>query len=678
MTSARVLHFATPAVADDTLLVTALRGHEALSRCFRFEIDLVVAKGGPALDPAQLVAAPASLRIDHRAKGGGQGRAAIRGMLAEFACTAEGGDWTKYRAVLVPRLWTLGLGTRSRVFLGQSVPDVVAQVLKDAGVPGDEVEFRCAGSYPARDYIVQYQESDLAFITRLMSHEGIFFWSEHGAETTKLVIADQQQAFVAIAGDDALEYQPQAEGAAAAGDWFREERIRSFALERRVVPGEVVVKDWNWRKPGQELAATATVADRGVGDGTYEWGPHYQEKAQGARLADLRAQELRCRQQQVHGDGDGRCFRAGSLFTLRRHFRGAADGEYLIVAVEHEASQGIERGSGTAAVRSYRNRFTALPAAVPYRPEPVATKPVIPGVLNARIDASGSGQYAELDQDGCYRVRLPFERADHPGGKASRAVRMAQPYTGADHGIHFPLHKDAEVLLAHVNGDPDRPIIAGAVPNPDTPSPVTDGNPSQSVIRTAGRNELRIEDLEGAEKVHLTATRDHAVTVGNDQVVTVGSDATTRVGGNEAITIAGAKSEVITLASEERVGAAKSVAIGAAFQITVGAAMNETVGGAKAEEVGGYKYETVAGERKLTVGKDFAVTVGQNHREEAEKNRSIKAAKISIEAEQELQIVVGKARITMKKNGDIAIEGANITVKGSGNVVVKGQKIAEN
>ena len=82
------------------------------------------------------------------------------------------------------------------------------------------------------------------------------------------------------------------------------------------------------------------------------------------------------------------------------------------------------------------------------------------------------------------------------GTKASHWVRMAEPYSGDGYGTHFPLHKGAEVLLAHTGGDPNRPVIVGAAPNPKTKSPVTDANATQSVIRTASGIHVEMEDLE--------------------------------------------------------------------------------------------------------------------------------------------------------------------------------------
>jgi type VI secretion system secreted protein VgrG len=149
----------------------------------------------------------------------------------------------------------------------------------------------------------------------------------------------------------------------------------------------------------------------------------------------------------------------------------------------------------------YRNYFTSIPDNVQFRLEIKTDQPRISGTIVGRIDSAGSGQYAELDDMGRYKIILPFDLSGRSDGKASAWVRMAQPYAGSSHGMHFPLHKGTEVLLTFIDGDPDRPIIAAAVPNPETPSPVNANNQTMSIIQTGGQNKIAMEDKEGSERI---------------------------------------------------------------------------------------------------------------------------------------------------------------------------------
>ena len=116
----------------------------------------------------------------------------------------------------------------------------------------------------------------------------------------------------------------------------------------------------------------------------------------------------------------------------------------------------------------------------------------------------------KLDEQGRYKVRMPFDiNEEHREGKASSFVRMVQPYAGSDHGMHFPLHKGTEVLLTFIDGDPDRPVISGAIPNPETPSPVKAENQTMAGIRTAGQNKIAIEDRDGNQRILLQTPTDN-------------------------------------------------------------------------------------------------------------------------------------------------------------------------
>ena len=154
---------------------------------------------------------------------------------------------------------------------------------------------------------------------------------------------------------------------------------------------------------------------------------------------------------------------------------------------------------------SYENAFTCIKADTQWRPELLTPWPSIHGVIHATIDAAASGEYAELDDQGRYKVKLPFDLSDVKDGKASRYIRMAQPYSGPGMGMHFPLHKGTEVLLIHIDGDPDRPIIVASIPNPDTESPVAGKNQTQCAIHTGGGNKIVIEDSAGGQRIALSS-----------------------------------------------------------------------------------------------------------------------------------------------------------------------------
>ena len=122
--------------------------------------------------------------------------------------------------------------------------------------------------------------------------------------------------------------------------------------------------------------------------------------------------------------------------------------------------------------------------------------PRIHGIINGHIDADSAGAVAQIDEQGRYRVKLPYDLSSKKGSQSSRWIRMSQPYSGAGYGVHHPLHKGAEVLIAHVDGDPDRPLIVGTVPTPHTMSPSLRANATQSVTHTHSGIRVEMEDQQ--------------------------------------------------------------------------------------------------------------------------------------------------------------------------------------
>jgi type VI secretion system secreted protein VgrG len=339
------------------------------------------------------------------------------------------------------------------------------------------------------EYIVQYEESDWDFIQRWLEAEGYYYWFEQGSEGEKIVFADSNDDATAIAGTSNVPYRLRNNldaGVESIWDWvFRQKRI----------PARVTVVDHNYRFPHVPLIATCSTnldgSDAELGFGTvFRYNEHFKDNTTGEAIAKARAEWYACQRRVSHAISDCSRLRVGHSFTLEDH--PTDDGTYLIIAVDHEG--GVE--GLTEQDIAYRAIIDAIPIDTQFRPECRTPWPSIHGVIHAHIDADGDGAVAQMDDHGRYKVRLPFDGSGNQGAKSSRWIRKAQPYSGAGYGQHFPLHKGAEVLLAHIDGDPDRPIIVGAVPCMHTPSPSTSTNATQSVIQTASGIRIEMEDQQ--------------------------------------------------------------------------------------------------------------------------------------------------------------------------------------
>jgi type VI secretion system secreted protein VgrG len=491
--------FVSSALSSDTFAVVDVHGEEGLSRCYRFEVTLVTDEA--EIDLGRVVQDPAVFTI-HR---GQEDDVDFHGVLARFEQLHEVDGYVFYRAVLVPKLWWLTLTHHNQVFLNQSVQDLVEAVLKDGGLTNLDFEFRLQGRYPKQSYVCQYGETHFNFMSRWLEREGIYYFFEQTPAGEKIVFTDTAISHTESPKGGSLSYSPPS----GLGDARRDELVQGLVGRYNTLPQKIRLRDYNYRKPSLEMTGTALVDERGRGE-IYYYGEHFPSPEEGNRLAGIRAQELLCRKEEFVGDSTVPYVQPGYTFTLQGHYRDSFNQKYLCVEMTHEGSQTGYLISGIAKALAdrektvfYRNQFTAIPSSTQFRPTRTADQPKITGTLNAKIDAAGSGQYAELDDQGRYKVILPFDLSGRENGKASTWLRMVQPYAGSNHGMHFPLHKGTEVLLSFIEGNPDRPVIAGAAPNPETPSPVTSTDQTMAKITTSGGNKIHMEDKEGTQRILL-------------------------------------------------------------------------------------------------------------------------------------------------------------------------------
>jgi len=520
--SNQVMRFTSKAVAEDKLQITKLDGVEQISQPYSFVLEL--ASQDPDIDLGKLLEERATIHIKKSVKAAGSDTLAvttlkIHGWLSSFEQVGKELEWVKYRAVLVPGLWKAGLNKNSAVFQDTHVIDMIKDILtKDAYGYKFTVDItKVKDKGPKREYIAQYQESDLDFIHRWLEHEGIYYYFVQEDDEEKIVFADTKEGYGSLAGDPNVRYKPRTgDGAmveggdseAAGDDWFKEEVITDFSCKINQLPKKVILKDYSWKDPKADMKCEYDVHDKGNGI-VYEYNNHYEVKSDGDKLAKVRAEALNCRHQLFNGRSEGRGFRAGLVFKLAEHFRGSFNQEYVLTQITHEATQALALGTGSGAGATYANSFTAIPKAKNFRPERRAKWPEIKGVMHAMVDGGDAGTpYAQVDGDGRYKVRLGFDKGAADAGKASKFVRKQEPYAGPNQGMHFPLLKDSEVMVTHIDGNPDRPVITGAVFNRDNASVVSNQNPAQNRIATPGGTQILMDDTQGATQVQINTKDD--------------------------------------------------------------------------------------------------------------------------------------------------------------------------
>ncbi len=502
--------FVSPVETEHPFHVTNFTGVEGLHRLFDFHIDLVCADA--AVDTGKLLAAPCRFEI---LRDGDAAPAIFSGYPARVEQRGFFNGYAYYSVHLRPTLWKLTRIRQSAIFLGKKLEDVLRELINSQTFFQFPHEFRLtAGDYPAPEFAMQYQETLYDYLCWRMEEQGAYFYFEEKDGADKVIFADAPQSHEA-GGAPTLFYAP---ASGLEGD-RREEVIVSFSLAQTPLPRRVALRSYDWRNPNKPVVGMADVDANGLGD-VYLSNEYVDNDADAARLATIRAQELRCRGRLFHGASSAPTLRPGRIFRLDRHYSPAFNRDYLVTEITHEGRQDayLSLGLGIPLRDAderlyYRNTFTCMEADVPYRPARTAPRNHISGVLRAFVAGDGSGARAETDEYGRYKLTFPFDLSGRTGGNASCWIRRAQPQVGKDSGLSLPLLPGTEVLVSFVDGNPDLPVIAGALANGETGSISNAGNANIQGLRTPGGNQLTINDTDNKQGIALTTATGCGLTV---------------------------------------------------------------------------------------------------------------------------------------------------------------------
>ena len=438
----------------ETFEVTNFSGADRISSVCKFNLMLVSQKAD--ISPDDVVNKAGTLFIFREGE-----YYPYSGIVSEFRMLGRSHEHTSYSLTLVSRLWLLNLNVQTRIFQKKKVPQIIKEVLDGAAL-SDYYQFKVDnGKYPDQEYVVQYQESDLNFISRLMEASGIwYFFTENpvlaeeldgkpGAES--LVITDKAASFDFVATTSDVLYRS-ISGMTEQINTDDKESIHSLELHRQVVPKEVLLKDYNYRTPEIDLKGRKQVKNGDTGT-VYQYGGHFKNATEAAASAEIAANRIAFQKITLEGSGNCRGFRAAKRFTLQEHFLASLNDKYVITQVTHQGSHTMEGDS--ADIYTYVNHFSCIPSAQAdlFRPIQKAAIPRISGIMTAQIEANGSN-YASLDNMGRYKVRMPFDLSNAKNYEASQYIRLAQPYAGSNYGMHFPSHEGTEMVWACIDGNP--------------------------------------------------------------------------------------------------------------------------------------------------------------------------------------------------------------------------------
>ncbi|WP_454786811.1 DUF2345 domain-containing protein [Klebsiella quasipneumoniae] len=489
-----------------SLDVEEFSGEEKLSETYLWTIYFTSTDKN--IDASQLLSKPATLTM-----GGGILQSLteckrVHGVVTHFERISGSADQAEYMITLEPFLSLLDKQFRThRFFVNKSVPEVVEQVLQEHHLHDWEYEFNLKQHYPRREQINQYQESDLAFIQRLLAEVGIFYFFTLQEETQSEVVhfADAQRALMF---DKTLPVNSPS-GMSDSGT----ESIWGLSITHNVVEANVTTRDYNPRDAQSVLQSATADMTRGNDEGL-TYGEVYHYKLRHRERGDKIDPQTETANFYARLDHE-RFLAHQTLITASSTAAWLAPAQVLTVTDSLPPTLPapvqdplLITGTGFTASRREALRVTLL--AVPYsetlcwRP-PLLPRPKVTGTMTARVtSAKANDIYAWQDASGLYRVKFDADRDDKGQGQESMPVRLAKPYGGDVYGFHFPLIQGTEVAIAFHEGDPDRPYIAHALHDSRHVDPVTEKNSTRNVIRTPANNKLRMEDKRGEEHIKLS------------------------------------------------------------------------------------------------------------------------------------------------------------------------------
>ncbi len=489
--------------------VVAVELREALSSVGGATVTLVGAPGHSLpFDVVELLGEPVTLTFD------AAGSRAYHGLVVSARAELRESIHALVLEI-APRLWRASRSRRSRVYLGLTVADIVRRVLQENGFLDDDWSWRCTWPIPPRPYVVQFEESDLDFLHRTLEREGVFYVVTHRGGRDHLVFADNNNAFAPLAEvEGALGFAPQGggrDGVAGVRTWRRTARLQPRAVAvRDYQPGAANVVMNTRLAP--VMADRWTVAESGLQS---FYGDHVATPDEATRMARLRAELQRCAIDRYDGVTQVTAVCAGAAFTLHDHPDATWQQAYVPVRVTHRYS--VERtpaASAASAAPHYENLVEAIPQSVAFRPERVTPRPQMPPWIPAVIDSPANVAQindgareklaSPLDEDGRYFVVFPFDTVAAPGVAASCPIPLAQNFAGSGFGQHHPLHQGTHVLVGHIHGDPDRPVIVAAL-MASVVHPVASGG----LLRTRGGVIVEYEDHAAPWDADVSR-RDHA------------------------------------------------------------------------------------------------------------------------------------------------------------------------
>lgn len=680
----RFIAVGTP-LGEDVLLLRNFSYSESLSSLFAMELDLVREKADVKF--SDIIGQNVTVRL----RMGKDKERYFNGYVSRFSCVGHEEGFARYNATVVPWLWFLTQTSDCRIFQDKTVPQIIEEVFSDpeyAGIVDVDKKGLSRKDYRQWEYCVQYRETDLNFVSRLMEQEGIYYYWKHENGGHTMVLADDPSVHEPYPNYESIPYYPPTE------ELRKEEHVFQWDVEQEVRPRVYTHTDFNFKTPRTDLKASRKWKPPHVSPELeiFDYPGEYTNADEGGAYARTRIEEIQREYETLRGETTARGISPGFTFKLTNHPSQEQQRNYLVTRVSLSAtSSGFY--SGETGEEDFSCSFTAIDASKPYRHPRTTPKPSIAGPQTA-IVTGPKGQEIWPDEYARVKVQFHWDRYGKSDENSSCWIRVAQLWAGKSWGGMAIPRIGQEVIVEFLEGDPDQPIITGRVYNAQCMPPyglpgkkVVSGMKSNSTPGGGGYNEISMDDTKGTEKItvhgqydmNTTIEHDQTDTIHNNRTTTVDVDDTETIGSNQKVSVGADQMVEVGANQTLSVGSNQDVTIGANRSLTVGGSETTTISGSRTLTVSGSESITISGDRSLTVAGGKTITVGANLSASAGANTSlVSGANTDISAGAKINIT-GGASVTISAGGSsLKIDAGGLTLTTGGLITEQASLIKHN
>lgn len=603
-------------LGPDKLLLKSMSGREELGRLFDYH--LVLLDPDKDVDADKVVGTNATVRLQTE---DGATRY-FNGYIASLAYLGYEGNAGVYHAHMVPWLWMLSRTSDCRSFQNKSVKQILEEVFKDFGF--QDYEFKLSGTYKPKVFIVQFNETALNFVSRLMEHEGIYYWWKHENGKHTMVITDDMAQHQSNPGRAKVEWR---ERTGVLDDGY----LYDLRVQKTISSGAFATNDYNFKSPKKDLRSKLAREKKHAAAKFehFEFPGYFRENDDGSNLSKVRLEEAQTGYETMDALSTARAIACGYKFNLSRAERADQQRDYLIISTVVTVSIDAY-GTGGSSGDKFECQITCIPTSGVFRPARTSVKPVVKGPQAALV-VGPAGEEIYCDEHGRVKLHFYWDRRSKGDENSSKWVRVSQPSAGGGYGFMSLPRIGQEVIVEFLNGDPDQPLVTGRVYNGENKPPYNlPADKSRTVWKSnstkggGGFNELRFEDSKNNEQIFLHAQKDMDVRVkkqrkeytGTDQHLIVENDQTEKAGRD----------------------------------------LDQVIGRHHKESVGKDHHADIGGDSLTNVGKAYQVTAGMDLR---------------IEAGTDTEITTGMAT-SIVSGMSIVIDAPMITLKGAGGFITIG------